>query len=86
MKKTMEKMKSDFAALRTGRASIALVEGLRVESYGTDDAASISWPASAFRTRGPSRSRPWDISQTAEHRKSDPEIGARPDARSTTAR
>jgi ribosome recycling factor len=35
MQKTLEKMKSDFSTLRTGRASSALLENLRVDYYGT---------------------------------------------------
>lgn len=35
MQKTIDKMKSDFATLRTGRASAALLENIRVEYYGS---------------------------------------------------
>lgn len=35
MKKTVEKCKSEFATIRTGRASISLVEGIEVECYNT---------------------------------------------------
>lgn len=35
MQKTLEKVKSDFATLRTGRASAAILENVRVEYYGT---------------------------------------------------
>lgn len=62
MKKTIEKMKYDFAAIRTGRASVALVEGLKVDSYGSilpiNQIASLS--VSDARTI---EIRPWDISQ-----------------------
>lgn len=64
MKKTLERMKGEFAALRTGRASVALVEGLKVESYGTlmpvNQLANLSVPEP--RTI---EIRPWDISQLA---------------------
>ncbi len=61
MKRTIEKVKGDFAALRTGRASTALVEGIRVESYGTmlplNQVANLGVPDA--RTI---EIRPWDIS------------------------
>jgi ribosome recycling factor len=38
MAKAIEHVKSDFGAVRTGRASSALVEGLMVDYYGTDTA------------------------------------------------
>jgi ribosome recycling factor len=48
MRKTQEKMKSDFSTLRTGRASSALLENLRVDYYGTptpiNQLANISTP------------------------------------------
>jgi ribosome recycling factor len=36
MKKAVAHLQSEFAAVRTGRASAALVEKLRVEAYGSD--------------------------------------------------
>jgi len=36
MKKAVAHLQSEFAALRTGRASSALVEKLRVDAYGSD--------------------------------------------------
>lgn len=35
MKKTIERLLSDFGALRTGRAHISLVENIKVEYYGS---------------------------------------------------
>ena len=35
MQKALENLERDFKRLRTGRASVALVDGLRVEYYGT---------------------------------------------------
>ncbi len=35
MKKTEESLKNSFAAIRTGKASPALVDGIMVEYYGT---------------------------------------------------
>ncbi len=34
MKKTVEATQREFSAIRTGRASVALVDGIRVECYG----------------------------------------------------
>jgi ribosome recycling factor len=34
MKKTIEKLRSDFSTIRTGRASSALLENIRVDYYG----------------------------------------------------
>lgn len=36
MKKTVEATQREFSAVRTGRASTALVEGIRVDYYGTE--------------------------------------------------
>src|SRR4051812_24106184 len=48
MQKTLEKMKSDFSTLRTGRASAALLENIRVEYYGAltpiNQLANVSAP------------------------------------------
>jgi ribosome recycling factor len=64
MRKTIDRMKNDFAAIRTGRASIALVEGVKVESYGAvmpiNQLAAMSVPDA--RTI---EIRPWDASQMA---------------------
>jgi ribosome recycling factor len=35
MQKTLEKMRGEFSTLRTGRASAALLENIRVDYYGT---------------------------------------------------
>jgi ribosome recycling factor len=48
MQKTLDKMKSDLATLRTGRASAALLENVRAEYYGAltpiNQLANISAP------------------------------------------
>src|SRR5258706_7343635 len=48
MQKTVDKMKSDFATLRTGRASSALLENVRVDYYGSstpiNQLANVSTP------------------------------------------
>ncbi|MGA2090616.1 MAG: ribosome recycling factor [Endomicrobiales bacterium] len=62
MKRTIEKFRSDLSSIRTGRASVALVENVKVESYGTmmpiNQMAGLSIPDA--RTI---EIRPWDISQ-----------------------
>jgi ribosome recycling factor len=59
MKKSIEALQTDLKAIRTGRASPALVERLRVEYYGTStqliELASISAPEPQLLTI-----RPWD--------------------------
>lgn len=62
MRKTLEKLKTEFSLLRTGRASTALIDNIRVESYGSllpiNQLAGTSVPDA--RTI---EIRPWDISQ-----------------------
>jgi ribosome recycling factor len=64
MKKTIDKMHVDFAAVRTGRASPALLETLKVESYGSmmpiKQLANVGVPDA--RTI---EIRPWDVSQVS---------------------
>ena len=62
MKKTLEKMKADLASIRTGRASIALLDSVKADSYGTmmplNQLANLSTPdAKTIEIR------PWDVSQ-----------------------
>jgi ribosome recycling factor len=61
MKKSVESLHVDLLGIRTGRASPALVERLRVEYYGTStnliELASISAPEPQLLTI-----RPWDAS------------------------
>lgn len=62
MKKTIEKVKYDFSTIRTGRANAALLDGIKVESYGSllslNQIAGVSVPDG--RTL---EIRPWDTSQ-----------------------
>src|SRR2546423_1976365 len=48
MRKALEATRNDFAAIRTGRASPALLDRLHVEAYGSDvplkQLASVSTP------------------------------------------
>jgi ribosome recycling factor len=62
MKKTIDRLKCELSSIRTGRACSAVVETIKVESYGSitpiNQIASISVPdAKTIEIR------PWDISQ-----------------------
>ena len=61
MQKAQEAMKTDFAAIRTGKASPALVENITVEYYGAKsrirDIAGIATPEARLITI-----QPWDQS------------------------
>ncbi len=69
MSKTGEALKKDFKKIRTGRASTALLDGIKVECYDTqmpvEQVASISVPESRLITI-----QPWDQSIIAEIEKS----------------
>ncbi len=69
MNKTVEALKRDFRRIRTGRASSALLEGIRVECYETqmpiEQVASISVPESRLITI-----QPWDKSILGDIEKS----------------
>ncbi len=59
MQKVLDHLKHEFASLRTGKASISMVDGIQVECYGSmmrlKDVASVSTPDS--RTVA---IQPWD--------------------------
>jgi len=59
MKKALASLEKDFSRLRTGRASTSLIEGVRVDYYGTptplDQLASVATPDSRTITI-----QPWD--------------------------
>jgi ribosome recycling factor len=62
MKKTIDTLKSELASIRTGRASSAVIEGIKVESYSSlmpiNQLAGVSIPdAKTIEIR------PWDASQ-----------------------
>ncbi|MBW1996717.1 MAG: ribosome recycling factor [Deltaproteobacteria bacterium] len=69
MDKTIEALKKELAKIRTGRASPALLDGIRVSCYETqmplDQVASISVPESRLITI-----KPWDQSIIGEIEKS----------------
>ena len=60
MKKTLEVMTKEFGTVRTGRASLSLLEGITVEAYGSplplNQVASLSVPESRTITI-----QPWDL-------------------------
>lgn len=69
MSKSIEALKKEFVRLRTGRASIAILDGIRVNCYETqmplDQVASLSVPESRLITI-----KPWDQSIMGEIEKS----------------
>ncbi len=69
MEKTIDALKKDLNKIRTGRASVALLDGIKVNAYETlmplDQVASISVPESRLITI-----KPWDQSIIGEIEKS----------------
>jgi ribosome recycling factor len=69
MNGTIEALRKDFMRIRTGRASTALLEGIKVHCYDTqmplDQVASLSAPESRLITI-----KPWDQSIIGEIEKS----------------
>ncbi|MEW6671461.1 MAG: ribosome recycling factor [Thermodesulfobacteriota bacterium] len=65
MGKSVSALKSEFKKIRTGRASLALLDGIRVDYYGTltplNQMASLAVPESRLITI-----QPWDISVIKE--------------------
>jgi ribosome recycling factor len=65
MDKVLEVMARDLSRVRTGRASVALLEGIKVECYGTtmpiSQVASLAAPESRLLTV-----QPWDTSVMAD--------------------
>jgi len=59
MEKAIEALERDFSRMRTGRASLALLDGIRVDYYGSlsplNQVASLSIPESRLITI-----KPWD--------------------------
>jgi len=65
MEKTLNTLKTDFNKVRTGRASLALLDDIRVEYYGTltplNQVANLAIPEPRLITI-----QPWDSTMTAE--------------------
>lgn len=61
MQKVIESLKRDFAGIRTGRASVGLLDGISVDYYGTqtplNQMATLSVPESSLIVI-----QPWDVS------------------------
>lgn len=61
MQKVVEALKREFAGIRTGRASVGLLDGITVEYYGTqtplNQVATLSVPESSLIVI-----QPWDVS------------------------
>jgi ribosome recycling factor len=61
MEKSIDFLKNEFKKIRTGRASLSILDGIRVEYYGTttplNQMASLSIPESRLITI-----QPWDVS------------------------
>ena len=61
MKKSIDSLKNEFKKVRTGRASLSILDDIRVEYYGTltplNQMASLSVPESRLITI-----QPWDVS------------------------
>ena len=79
MEKTLSSLKTDLNKVRTGRASLALFDGIRVDYYGTptplNQVASLAVPEPRLITI-----QPWDTSITSEIEKAilKSEIGVTP--------
>ena len=69
MEKTIEALRKDLNRIRTGRASVVLLDGIKVNAYETqmplDQVASLSVPESRLITI-----KPWDQSIIGEIEKS----------------
>ena len=65
MTKTIDSLRKDFTRIRTGRASTAFLDGIRVQCYETqmplDQVASLSVPESRLITV-----KPWDLTIMGE--------------------
>lgn len=61
MKKAIESLTREFAGIRTGRASVNILDGIKVEYYGTltplNQVATLSVPESSLIVI-----QPWDVS------------------------
>ena len=65
MKKSIDSLKNDLQRVRTGRASLSLLDGIKADYYGTPtplaQMASLSVPESRLITI-----QPWDVSAVKE--------------------
>lgn len=65
MSKSITSLENEFKRIRTGRASLAILDGIRVDYYGTqtplNQMASLAVPESRLITI-----QPWDVSQVKD--------------------
>ena len=65
MAKSMTSLENEFKRIRTGRASLSILDGIRVDYYGTltplNQTASLSVPESRLISI-----QPWDVSVIKE--------------------
>lgn len=87
MQKTVDKMKTDFSSLRTGRASAAILENIKVEYYGSltplNQVGAIAAPEPRML-----EIRPWDKSaiQAIERAIQKSDLGLNPNNDGTVIR
>ena len=78
MEKTIDALKHELSRVRTGRASLSLLDGIRVDYYGTptplNQMASLSIPESRLIVI-----QPWDVSVVKEIEKGTAQERSRPD-------
>ncbi len=77
MDKSVEAYQKDLKRIRTGRASLALLDGIMVDYYGSPTPLT-SWPHSRFRG-SPNSYSAVGFSRCSGYRKGDPQIRTRPD-------
>src|SRR5882724_11619233 len=65
MKKTLEKIQNDFSTVRTGRASPALLDPVKVKAYGSDMPIQQVGTIAVTEART-IEVRPWDVSLLPE--------------------
>src|SRR5689334_15727093 len=65
MKKTLDKMSTDFSTVRTGRASPTLLDPVKVKAYGSEMALQQVSTVAVTEART-IEVRPWDVSLLPE--------------------
>ena len=79
MGKSVEALKNELGRMRTGRASLSILDGIRVDYYGTltplNQMATLAVPESRLITI-----QPWDVSVIKDIEKKGPSIH-RPESR-----
>ena len=98
--RSLETVRRELAAMRTGRASVAMLDGIKVDYYGTPtplsqvgnlaipDPTLITiqpWDASLLRCHREGHPRPQPRPQPPERRQDHPGADARPSPRSAAS-